>query len=187
MRYMPHTQEEIAEMLAVVGADSLEDLFAPVPDSCRRSSELDLPEAQTEWELDRHMDSLAASMGSWPQYKVFVGAGRYDHYIPAVVPYLTGRGEFVTSYTPYQPEVSQGTLQAIYEYQTLAARLMGVDIATASHYDGATALAEALLMAVRKTGRTTVAISSAIHPHFRQVVRTYFEPTGYPVIELGIA
>jgi glycine dehydrogenase subunit 1 len=119
-----------------------------------------------------------------PKYKVFIGAGSYEHFIPASVSYLLGRSEFVTCYTPYQPEMSQGTLQAIYEYQTLAARLMGMEVATASHYDGAAALAESLLMAVRLTKRNRVAISSAIHPLYRRVVRTYFEPTGYEIIEL---
>jgi glycine dehydrogenase subunit 1 len=119
-----------------------------------------------------------------PEYKVFMGAGSYEHFIPASVSYLLSRSEFVTSYTPYQPEMSQGTLQAIYEYQTLAARLLGMEVATASHYDGAAALAEALLMAVRLTKRNKVAVSSLIHPLYRRVVQTYFEPTGYEIIEL---
>jgi glycine dehydrogenase subunit 1 len=113
-----------------------------------------------------------------------MGAGSYDHYMPASASYLLGRSEFVTSYTPYQPEMSQGTLQAIYEYQTLASRLMGMEVATASHYDGATALAEALLMAVRITRKKKVAVSSLIHPLHRRVVQTYFDPTGYEVVEL---
>jgi glycine dehydrogenase subunit 1 len=119
-----------------------------------------------------------------PEYKVFVGAGSYEHFIPASASYLLSRSEFVTSYTPYQPEMSQGTLQAIYEYQTLAARLLGMEVATASHYDGSTALAEALLMAVRISKRKKVAVSSLIHPLYRQVIQTYFEPTGYEVVEL---
>jgi glycine dehydrogenase subunit 1 len=119
-----------------------------------------------------------------PDHSIFLGAGSYDHYIPATVSSLLGRSEFVTSYTPYQPEMLQGTLQGIYEYQTLAARLLGMEVATASHYDGATALAEALLMAVRITGRKMAALSRAIHPHYRQVVRTYFAPTGYELLEV---
>ena len=138
----------------------------------------------TEWELNDHMAALANNMAVSPEYKVFMGAGSYEHFIPASVSYLLSRSEFVTSYTPYQPEMSQGTLQAIYEYQTLAARLLGMEIATASHYDGATALAESLLMAVRVTKRRKVAISSLIHPLYRRVVQTYFEPTGYEVVEL---
>ena len=183
MRYLPHTDEEIVEMLDIVGAGSLEALFKDVPDNCRRS-DLDLPEAVSEWALDRHMDDLAARTSVAPEYQVFMGAGRYHHYIPAMASYLSNRSEFATAYTPYQPEISQGTLQAIYEYQTLAARLMGVEVSTASHYDGATALAEALLMAIRITRRTRVAISQAIHPLFRRVVQTYFDPTDYEIIEL---
>ncbi len=185
MLYLPHTSEDIASMLQAVGVDNLEGLFATVPENCRCTSDLNLPEALTEWELNDHMEALSASMAVSPEYKVFMGAGSYEHFIPASVSYLLGRSEFVTSYTPYQPEMSQGTLQAIYEYQTLAARLLGMEVATASHYDGATALAEALLMAARITKRQKVAISSLIHPLYRRVVQTYFEPTGYEVVELG--
>jgi glycine dehydrogenase subunit 1 len=131
------------------------------------------------------MLGLASSMAVAPEYRVFLGAGNYEHFIPASVSYLLSRSEFVTSYTPYQPEMSQGTLQAIYEYQTLIARLLGMDIATASHYDGATALAESLLMAIRTTKRKKVAISRLVHPLYRRVVQTYFEPTEYDVVELG--
>ena len=172
MRYLPHTPEEIAEMLQVVGADSLDGLFAAIPETCCCRLPMDLPGPLDEWQLDKEMDRLAGT----PDTKVFVGAGSYDHVIPAALTYVRNRSEFVTSYTPYQPEISQGTLQAIYEYQTLASRLMGTDVATASHYDGATALAESLLMAVRKTGRKQVAVSSLIHPHYRRVVQTYFRP-----------
>ncbi|MBW1703756.1 MAG: aminomethyl-transferring glycine dehydrogenase subunit GcvPA [Deltaproteobacteria bacterium] len=184
MQYLPHTAEDIIEMLQAVGVEHLDDLFKTVPKECRFKEGLNLPEALTEWELDDHMAALSGEMAVSPEYKVFMGAGSYEHFIPASVSYLLGRSEFVTSYTPYQPEMSQGTLQAIYEYQTLAARLLGMEVATASHYDGATALAESLLMAVRVTGRAKVAISSLIHPLYRRVVRTYFEPTGYEVLEL---
>ncbi|MBI9085852.1 MAG: aminomethyl-transferring glycine dehydrogenase subunit GcvPA [Desulfobacterales bacterium] len=184
MRYLPHTQEDIDAMLQVVGADSLDALFATIPESCCCRLAMDLPEPLNEWQLNDHMDRLAAQMATAPQYKVFLGAGSYDHFIPASLTYVRNRSEFVTSYTPYQPEISQGTLQAIYEYQTLASRLMGIDVTTASHYDGATALAEALLMTVRKTGRKRVAVSSLVHPHYRRVVKTYFDPTGYEVVEL---
>jgi glycine dehydrogenase subunit 1 len=119
-----------------------------------------------------------------PDVAVYLGGGSYEHYIPAAVSHLLGRSEFVTSYTPYQPEMSQGTLQGIYEYQTLTARLLGLEVANASLYDGATALAEALLMAVRVSRRRTVAVSRLIHPLYRRVVATYFEPTGYRLIEL---
>ena len=184
MQYLPHTAEDIAEMLQAVGVEHLDDLFRTVPEDCRLKEGLDLPEPLTEWELDEHMAALSGEMAISPEYRVFMGAGSYEHFIPASVSYLLSRSEFVTSYTPYQPEMSQGTLQAIYEYQTLAARLLGMEVATASHYDGATALAESLLMAVRVTGRAKVAISRLIHPLYRRVVKTYFEPTGYEILEL---
>ncbi len=171
-------------MLEVVGVDNLDDLFSTVPEDCRLNGDLNLPEQLSEWELNDHMEALSHSMAVSPEYKVFMGAGSYEHFIPASISYLLGRSEFVTSYTPYQPEMSQGTLQAIYEYQTLAVRLLGMEVATASHYDGATALAESLLMAIRVTRRSKVAISGLIHPLYRRVVQTYFEPTGYEVVEL---
>ncbi len=187
MRYLPHTDEEIAQMLKVVGTDTLKDLFSVIPNDCCTLMHLDLPEPLTEWDLNDHMAGLANTMGASPQYKVFMGAGSYDHFIPEATQYLLSRGEFATAYTPYQPEVSQGTLQAIYEYQTLVAWLLGMDVANASMYDGASGLAEALLMAVRITRRKKVAISAAIHPLYRKVVETYLAPTGYEVIEVPYA
>jgi len=184
MRYLPHTDEEIGSMLDVVGAKSLNDLFSAVPPSCRRNRDMDLPQPLSEWELNRLMGELSGRVASPPDYKIYAGAGSYEHYIPQVVPYLLSRSEFVTSYTPYQPEMSQGTLQAIYEYQTLSARLLGMEVSNASMYDGASALAEALLMAIRITRKRRVAVSCLVHPHFRRVVQTYFAPTDYEVIEL---
>ena len=187
MRYLPHTPEDIAAMSEAIGIKSLEDLFPTVPQDCRRSGELKLPEALTEWELNNHIDRLAATTAVSPEYKIFLGAGSYDHHIPQSVSYLLSRSEFVTAYTPYQPEISQGTLQAIFEYQTLTARLLGMDVANASQYDGASALAEALLMAVRISRKNKVAVSRLIHPNYRQVVQTYFAPTGYEIIEIPYA
>ncbi len=184
MRYLPHTKDDIADMLQTIGIASLDDLFASIPATCRRKKDLNLPDPLTEWELNNHMSSLASTVAVCPEYKVFIGAGSYDHYIPEVVRQLLGRSEFYTAYTPYQPEISQGTLQAIYEYQTLTTRLLGLDAANASMYDGASALAEALLMAVRITRRKKVVVSCLIHPLYRQVIQTYFAPTGYDVIEL---
>ncbi|MCL2670096.1 MAG: aminomethyl-transferring glycine dehydrogenase subunit GcvPA [Syntrophaceae bacterium] len=186
MRYLPHTDEDIASMLATVGVQDLESLFASIPADCRLQDTLQLPAALTEWELNAHMDRLAAACAVEPAYKVFLGAGSYDHYIPATVSALSSRSEFLTSYTPYQPEMHQGTLQGIYEYQTLTARLTGMEVATASHYDGATALAEALLMAVRLTGRKKVFLSRAIHPHYRAVVKTYFSTAGFCLEEVPL-
>jgi len=184
MRYLPHTSEDVAAMLATVGAESLEGLFPTVPADSRLTEALDLPASLTEWELNGHMSALAAEMAVYPEYKVFLGAGSYDHFIPESVKYLSGRSEFLTAYTPYQPEISQGTLQAIYEYQTLVCRLMGMEVANASMYDGASALAEALLMAVRIAKRKKVAVSTAVHPLYRRVIRTYLDPAGCEIVEI---
>jgi glycine dehydrogenase subunit 1 len=184
MRYLPHTSKDITSMLQIVGVDHLDDLFRSIPEDCRCKDELNLPESVSEWELNDALGALSNKMAVPPEYKVFLGAGSYEHYIPASVSYLLGRSEFSTAYTPYQPEVSQGTLQAIYEYQTLTSRLLGMEVANASIYDGASALAEALLMATRVAKGKKIAISCLTHPLYRRVVRTYFHPTGYEVIEL---
>ncbi len=184
MRYLPHTREDIIEMLGVVGISSLDDLFSTIPDDCRRKSELNLPEPMTEWELNDHMRDLASTMAAPPEYKIYMGAGSYEHHVPASLHYLLGRSEFSTAYTPYQPEISQGTLQAIFEYQSFVAFLLGMDVANASMYDGASALAEALLMASRTTRSKRVALSSAVHPLYRRVVRTYLEPSDFEIVEL---
>ncbi len=173
-RYFPHTEADVAEMLAAVGASSIEELFESVPPECRRSAPPNLPGPLDEWDLSRRLGDMAASGGG--DWRVFLGAGSQAHRIPAVVPALAGRSEFLTAYTPYQPEMSQGTLQAIFEYQTLVARLTGLDVANASMYDGATALAEAALMAQRATKRRNVAVSELVHPHWREVLATYMEP-----------
>ena len=185
MRYFPHTEEDIRRMLEGIGVESIDALFSGVPPDCRSSGAMHLPDPLCEWELDLKMDEMAGQNTAAPPLTLLVGAGRYHHHIPAVIPALACRSEFLTAYTPYQPEISQGTLQAIYEYQTLAARLMGMDVVTASHYDGATALAESLLMAIRKTGRSSVVVSRTIHPHFRQVIHAYLKPTGYAIVEAG--
>lgn len=184
MRYLPQTHEDIEKMLQVVGVDSLDDLFSSIPADCRRKEALNLPQALTEWELNRHMEDAAGTMGAAPGYRVFLGAGSYNHHIPEIVRQLLNRSEVYTAYTPYQPEISQGTLQAIYEYQTLVSRLLGMEVTNASMYDGASALAEALLMAVRVSRRRKVAVSRAVHPLYRRVVQTYFAPTGYEVTEI---
>ena len=184
MRYLPHTSENITAMLQKVGLNSLDDLFSTIPEDCRRKTDLNLPEPLSEWELNAHMDALASSIAVSPQYKVFLGSGSYDHYIPEAMKHLLSRSEIYTAYTPYQPEISQGTLQTIYEYQTLITRLLGMEVANASMYDGASALAEALLMAIRITRRNKVAVSRLIHPLYRRVVQTYFASTGYEVVEL---
>jgi glycine dehydrogenase subunit 1 len=168
-------------MLQAVGMPDLDGLFSTIPDACKRTDTLDIPEL-TEWELNDHMAALAGQMVSSADYKMFAGAGSYQHYIPEVTRYLLSRSEFVTAYTPYQPEISQGTLQGIFEYQTLICRLLGMDVANASLYDGAMAVAEALLMAIRIGRRKkTVAVSSLVNPYYRKVVETYFAPTEFTI------
>jgi glycine dehydrogenase subunit 1 len=185
MRYLPHTDQEIQDMLQVVGAGGLEELFPTIPADCRRKKELDLADPLTEWELEAHMNGLTDRMPSPGSTTSFLGAGSYEHHIPSSTQYLVSRSEFCTAYTPYQPEISQGTLQAIFEYQTLVSRLLGLDVSNASMYDGASALAEALFMALRvKRKKGTVALSKAIHPLYRRVVATYFEPTDFTLVEL---
>ena len=177
MRYLPHTPEDIAAMLRAIGVEQIEDLFGLLPDDCRRKGDLELPAPLTEWELNDWMERLAGTIATPPDYRIFLGAGSYRHHIPTSITHLLSRSEFVTAYTPYQPEMSQGTLQAIYEYQTLSARLLGLEVSNASLYDGASALAEAVLMALRITKRKSVAVSTLVHPHYRSVVQTYLRPS----------
>ncbi|MDQ2908624.1 MAG: aminomethyl-transferring glycine dehydrogenase subunit GcvPA [Candidatus Eremiobacteraeota bacterium] len=169
--YAPHTEADIAAMLATVGAASLEELVA-VPEAIAIAGPLDVPAALPELELQRRIASYATRNEAL-DYVSFLGAGAYRHYVPPVIGTLAMRGEFLTAYTPYQAEVSQGYLQAIYEWQTYVALLTGLDIANASVYDGATALAEGAIMAVNATGRRAVLVSSAVHPNYRAVLRTY--------------
>ncbi len=185
MRYLPHTEQDIKEMLAVTGHKSLDDLFPTIPADYRVKKEMCLPKPLTEWELNAHISELASKNAAFPLQKVFIGAGSYPHHIPSIIPYLISRSEFMTAYTPYQPEISQGTLQGIYEFQTMITELLGTEVATASHYDGGTALAEALLISLRKKkGIKKVAVSSLVHPHHRQIIKTYLEPAGYKMVEL---
>ncbi|MDD9304020.1 MAG: aminomethyl-transferring glycine dehydrogenase subunit GcvPA [Desulfobacter sp.] len=183
MRYLPHTQEDIQAMLAKTGRESLEDLFETIPDSLKVKGPLDIPEAMSEWELNTYMEALASDNIACKDYKCFIGAGSYDHFIPSIIPYLVSRSEFATAYTPYQPEVSQGTLQGIYEFQTMITELLGMDISTASHYDCGTALAECALIALKKDRKANkIAVSSLVHPSHRQIIETYINPTGYEMV-----
>jgi len=185
MRYLPHTDQDIKQMLARTGHASLDDLFSTIPEECRVKREMCLPKPMTEWELNDHMAELASKNGASPSHRVFIGAGSYPHHIPSIIPYLISRSEFMTAYTPYQPEISQGTLQGIYEFQTMITELLGTEVATASHYDCGTALSEALLIALRKKKRfSRVAVSSLVHPHHREIIRTYLAPSGYQMVEL---
>jgi len=175
MRYIPNTAAQQREMLATIGVDSIEDLLARVPARARLTRPLDLPAASAEPELIRHLRGLAAANADADAYVCFLGAGSYDHAIPSPIGHLISRGEFFTAYTPYQPEASQGTLRSIYEYQTIIAELTGMDVANASIYDGASALAEAVLMAHSVTERDQVVLSAGVNPLYRAVVETYVE------------
>ncbi len=175
MRYHPHTPDEIREMLAVAGAKSLDDLFRSIPEKLRLRRPLDVPPALDEIALFAEMRRLAARNET--DHPPFVGAGAYPHHVPPVVDQLLLRGEFFTAYTPYQPEVSQGTLQALFEWQTFVALLTGLDVANASMYDGASATAEAALMAARVTDRKKIVVSAGVHPEYRRVLRTYLAST----------
>lgn len=188
MRYLPHTDQEIHEMLAVTGHGSLEGLFAHIPEECSYQGDIDIPAPLSEWALSEHFHDIGRNNYTSAAKSILLGAGNYSHYIPAIVPSLIGRSEFLTAYTPYQPEMSQGTLQGIFEYQTLTARLLGMEVANASMYDGASALAEALLMALRiARKKNTIAISSAIHPHYREVVFSYLQAGSFKIIELPVS
>jgi glycine dehydrogenase subunit 1 len=170
--YGPHTTTDRQRMLGALGIDSIDALFADIPAEVRANG-LDLPAAADELSLARRLEALAARNRTG--LVSFLGAGAYRHYIPPTVDQILSRGEFYTAYTPYQPEISQGTLQTIYEYQSLIAELTGLDVVSASHYDGAAATAEAALMTVRATRRERVLVSRAIHRHFLDTARTYFE------------
>jgi glycine dehydrogenase subunit 1 len=172
MAYGPHTPADRAHMLAAIGIASVDELFEDIPPALR-ASPLDLPAARSEMELAAHLRALAATNRT--DLVSFLGAGVYRHWSPPALDQLLLRGEWYTAYTPYQPEVSQGTLQSIYEYESLMGELVDMDVVSASHYDGAAATAEAALMACRVTRRDRVLISRGVHPHYRATVRTYFE------------
>jgi glycine dehydrogenase subunit 1 len=184
MSYVPNTPEDQQAMLATLGLSTLEDLLAPVPENVRLRRPLDLPPALSEPDLKRLLYNMAAKNKNLDSTLSFLGAGTYDHAIPSVVPHLQRRSEFVTSYTPYQPEVSQGMLQAIYEFQTMVCQITGLDIANASLYDGATAMVEAVLLAVGPGGRGEVVISMGVDPQYRRVLHTYAHARGFSVREV---
>lgn len=171
MAYSPHTAEDREHMLARIGVDDVDALFDDIPVELRCGG-LDIAEGESEQVLAGRMRRLAARNRG--DLASFLGAGVYSHYVPAIVDQLLLRGEFLTAYTPYQPEISQGTLQGVYEYQSLIAELTGLDVVSASHYDGASATTEAALMAIRATRRERVLISAGVHPHYRETMRTYF-------------
>ena len=176
-RYVPHSPADVAEMLAAVRASSVDDLFAEVPEEVRRREPLALPAGLSESEVVAELRRLAGKDVPATQLVSFLGAGVYDHYVPAVVDAVVSRGEFLTAYTPYQPERSQGVLQTIFEFQTAICELTGMDVSNASMYDGGTALAEASFLAGVQTHRGEVVLSAGVHPEYRQVLAT--ESAGY--------
>lgn len=176
-KYFPHTQKDIEEMLARIGVKDIEELFSDVPKQAVHKN-MDLPSSLSEIELRKHLNDLDNKNKS---YKIFRGAGSYDVYTPSVIPALLSRQEFLTSYTPYQPEISQGTLQYIFEFQSMICELTGMDVSNASVYDGATATAEAIFMAVNQTKRKKVLISKTINPRYLEVVKTYMKYRNYEI------
>lgn len=181
MSYCPNTEQEQQEMLAAIGVASVDDLFAAIPAALRATS-FALPAGMSEFETFARMKEIAAANAA--DTLNFIGGGFYDHIIPAAVDHLSGRAEFYTAYTPYQPECSQGTLQALFEYQTAICRLTGLDVSNASLYDGATACAEAAMMALRVTGRNRILVDASVSPFSRQVLRTYLYNLEVEVIEI---
>ena len=174
MPYTFNTPEDQKIMLEAIGVGSIEELFESIPDSLRLGRDLNLPAAMGELELAQHMDELASQNIAAGRSACFLGAGSYDHFIPAVVDALASRGEFYTSYTPYQPEVSQGNLQAMFEYQTLVCELTGMDVSNASLYDGGSATAEAALMCMNVTKRSdNIVVAGSVHPEYRSILKTY--------------
>ncbi|MBM3512838.1 MAG: aminomethyl-transferring glycine dehydrogenase subunit GcvPA [Alphaproteobacteria bacterium] len=172
MRYLPLSDANRRDMLAAVGVKSIDDLFADIPAAARAAARFELPNTQGELEVERHMSKLAAKNLPMSDAPSFLGCGNYRHHSPASLDYLIQRGEFLTAYTPYQPEIAQGTLQAIYEFQTQVTLITGMEVANASMYDGATACAEAAAMACRVTKRAKVLLSGGLHPHYRDVTST---------------
>ncbi len=172
MRYLPLSSDDRADMLARIGADTIDDLFCDAPQGALLKSPLDLPRRRSELEVERHLSRLATKNVTAGENPFFVGAGAYRHHVPASVDHLIQRSEFLTAYTPYQPEISQGTLQVLFEFQTQVASLVGMDVANASMYDGSTATAEAILMAHRVTKRRKALLSGGLHPHYAATART---------------
>src|SRR5215813_1639964 len=182
MRYLPLTDEDRRAMLAKIGVPSVESLYRDVPTAALLKEPVDLPRHAGELEVERAIGALAAKNLGTGSVPSFLGAGAYRHHVPASVDHLIQRGEFLTSYTPYQPEVTQGTLQYLFEFQTQVALLTGMDVANASMYDGATSTCEAVQMANRITRRKRAVISGGLHPHYREVIETLAKYTGFQVV-----
>src|ERR1700736_184413 len=185
-RYIPNAAEDVPEMLVTIGVESVDRLFDSIPDDVKLRELLRLPGPWSEIESRRWFRALAARNRTATDHVSFLGAGSYLHYQPACIDQLLLRAEFLTSYTPYQPEVSQGTLQSIFEYQTHQCLLTGLDVANASLYDGSTGLCEAVLLAERVVrNRKKVVIAKSVHPQYTETVRTYVQNLGYDIVEVG--
>ena len=182
--YIPNGQKEKEVMLKSIGVDSIEDLFSDIPDDVKLNRKLDINKPYSEIELRKYMRELSEKNKTLDSYICFLGAGAYDHYIPAVVDQIAGRSEFYTAYTPYQPEISQGTLQAIFEYQTMICELTGMDVSNASMYDVGTAAAEAAVMACNNTRRKKVLVSKTVNPDTRKVIQTYMKSRDIEYVEI---
>jgi glycine dehydrogenase subunit 1 len=188
LRYLPLTADDRRDMLATVGVASIDDLFTDVPEAARRSTPVEgLPNAQSEQAVERFMSRLAARSTPAGSVPFFCGAGAYRHHVPASVDHLIQRSEFLTTYTPYQPEMSQGTMQTLFEFQTQVADILACDVANASMYDGSTACAEAVVMAARVTKRTKAVFSGGVHPHYRRAARTLAKHQGLEITGLPYA
>ncbi|NLL48464.1 MAG: aminomethyl-transferring glycine dehydrogenase subunit GcvPA [Firmicutes bacterium] len=186
MRYLPLTPGERQEMLQSVGIEKIDDLFTSIPEQMRLRTDLNLPEPLAEAELLRYFSDLASKNNDLKSSVSFLGAGSYDHLIPSAIKHLVGRGEFLTAYTPYQPEITQGVLQSIFEFQTLICELTGMEASNASMYDGASALAEAALMACAATRRELVVLPESLHPEWKDVVRLYLESQDVSITYLAM-
>ena len=183
MRYLPKSQSDRDAMLGDIGVKSVDELFAAIPAEYRLTRDLNIPRSYAESEIVQFFRDRAAENGQG--YVTFLGAGAYSHYRPVVIDSLISRGEFFTAYTPYQPEIAQGTLQAIFEFQSMICELTGMDVANASMYDGSTGAAEGLMMAVRVTGRHKSVIATSVHPEYREVITTYARHQGMPLSTVG--
>jgi glycine dehydrogenase subunit 1 len=183
MRYLPKSPADRQQMMREIGIQSIDELFAPIPAEYRLNRDLKVPRQMAESEIIDYFRGCAETNAAG--YAVFLGAGAYHHYRPVVIDSLISRGEFFTAYTPYQPEISQGTLQAIFEFQTMICELTGMEVANASMYDGSTGAAEAIMMAVRVTGRKSALVARSVHPEYREVMSTYSQHQGMPISEFG--
>ena len=183
MRYLPKSPADRAQMMSEIGIQSIDELFAPIPAEYRLKRDLAVPRQMAESEVIDYFRRCAETNAAG--YAVFLGAGAYHHYRPVIIDTLISRGEFLTAYTPYQPEISQGTLQAIFEFQTMVCELTGMEVANASMYDGSTGAAESAMMACRLTGRKSVVVARSVHPEYREVMKTYAQHQGLPITEAG--